>query len=470
MLPFTTGGESMKRERMAFLEEWLTSDDRKPLVIRGARQVGKTWLVRQLAHAQNRQLIEFNFEKTPQSASLFFSNEPAQILLTLGAALNKSINPKTALLFLDEIQAVPELLAKLRWFAEELPELPVIAAGSLLEFTLEDHSFSMPVGRISYMHLEPLSFEEFLLASDKQGLFDYLRNYRWETDIPMAIHEQLLTHFKEYLLIGGMPAALLAWTKKRSLKAVDQVHHNLIATYRDDIAKYKGRMQAERLEETLATVPRCLGEKFVYSKVNPTIQTAPIKQALNLLCKARICHRVLGCAASGLPLAAQIQEKYAKVIFLDVGLCSAALGLSLDQLLQVKELTLVNNGGVAEQAVGQLLRTISPPYVEPALYYWHRDEKGASAEVDYVIQHRANVVPIEVKAGSTGSLKSLHLFMGLKQLSTAVRINSDLPSKMTVTIQDHRLGAISYTLLSIPLYLQGQLPRLLDLAATHKPD
>jgi predicted AAA+ superfamily ATPase len=452
----------MKRSCLVFLKKWLTVEDHKPLVIRGARQVGKTWLVRHLAHTQNKRLIEVNLEKNPQLISLFTSNDPHQILLNLSAAFNEPILPKECLLFLDEIQAAPDLLAKLRWFAEDLPALPVIAAGSLLEFVLEKHSFSMPVGRISYMHLEPFSFEEFLMASDKQGLLDYLLSYRWEIDIPRAIHEQLLAHFKEYLIIGGMPAAVSCWVNKRSLKEVNQVHYDLMATYHEDIAKYRGRMATERLNEVMLAVPKHLGEKFVYAKVNPSIQTSSIKHSLDLLCKARICHRVFGCAANGVPLASEIQDKYLKVLFLDVGLCSAALGLSLDQFYLTEEITLINKGGIAEQVVGQMLRTLMPYYIEPQLYYWHREEKGANAEIDYVLQHRNQVVPLEVKSGSTGSLKSLHFFMGVKHLPLAVRVNSDFPSKTKVNVKDYQGNPVSYTLLSLPFYLVGQLHRLVD--------
>lgn len=446
---------------MNFLIDWLGSSDRKPLVIRGARQVGKTWLVRNLAQSQKRHLIEVNFEKKPQLSSLFVSNDPREILLNLSSVLNETIDPEQCLLFLDEIQAAPELLAKLRWFAEDLPALPVIAAGSLLEFTLEKHSFSMPVGRISYMHLEPLSFEEFLLASDKQALVDYLRSFQWGSEIPMAIHEKLMNHFKQYLIVGGMPAAVSSWIRKESLQDVNRIHHDLMATYRDDMTKYRGRLPIERLEEVMGAVPKCLGEKFVYAKVNSAVSTVAVKQALDLLCKARVCHRINGCAANGVPLGSEIQEKYTKAIFLDVGLSSAVLGLSLDQLSLVEEVNLINRGEIAEQVVGQLLRTIEPAYVEPALYYWQREERGAASEVDYIIQHRSLVIPIEVKAGSTGTLKSLHLFMGLKHLSLAVRINSDFPSVTSVAVKDHQGTPIAYTMLSLPFYLLGQLHRLL---------
>jgi hypothetical protein len=452
----------MKRVLLKHLNQWLVSTDRKPLVIRGARQVGKTWLVRELAKVSGKQLIELNLEKNPSYASLFVSNDPKQILLNLSVIHNSKIEPEQSILFLDEIQSAPQILSKLRWFAEDMPQLPVIAAGSLLEFVLAEHSFSMPVGRISYVHLEPLSFEEFLLANEKQILFDFIQSYTIEQEIPLVIHEQLSNLFKEYLLIGGMPAVVLNWITEHSLNKTNQIQHDLLATYRDDFAKFSGKISIGRIDEVMMSVPKMLGQKFVFSRVNSAIQSNTVKQILDLLNKARVCHRVSACAANGVPLAAEIKEKYFKEIFLDIGLCCVALGLSLNQINSVKEVVLINHGGIAEQVVGQLLRTIYPPYVEPNLYYWLREEKGSNAEVDYVIQMNNTVIPIEVKAGSTGGLKSLHLFMGLKKLQMAVRINSDLPSKTPVNVIDQMGTAVRYKLLSLPFYLVGQLTRLLE--------
>ena len=452
----------MKRTLLNYMNNWLGSADRKPLVIRGARQVGKTWLVRHLAEKTGMQLIELNFEKQPSFASLFDSNDINQILLNLSTILNQKIEPEKCLLFLDEIQAAPQLFSKLRWFAEDLPQLAVISAGSLLEFILAEHSFSMPVGRVSYMHLEPLSFDEFLLANDKELLYDYLSQYELNAEIPFAIHEQLTTLFKEYLIIGGMPAVVSNWAAERSLNRVSQIQNDLLATYRDDFSKYKGRLATERLEEALNSIPKMLGQKFVFSRVNKTVQASTLKNVINLLEKARISHRVQSSSANGVPLASEIKEKFFKEIFLDIGLCSTALGLSLTQMNSTNEIILINNGGIAEQVVGQLLRTIEPPYIEPALYYWHREEASSSAEIDYVIQHGNRIVPIEVKAGATGSLKSLHVFMGLKKLSLAVRINSDYPSKTNVDVKDNLGKSVNYTFISIPFYLMGQIHRLLN--------
>lgn len=451
----------MYRNAIAYLTNWITLNGRKPLVIRGARQVGKTWLVRQFAKTAGLTLIEINFEKRPDRADLFKSNDPHQIILELESALNLSIDPQKCLLFLDEIQAASFVFSKLRWFAEDFAELPVIAAGSLLEFLLHDHTFSMPVGRITYMHLEPLSFEEFLLAHDKKQLHDYLQTVNFENTVPQSIHDDCSSLFREYVTIGGMPAAVSHWISTKSLNEVATIQHDVLATYRDDFAKYRGRIAIERLYETFSAVPKLLGEKFVFSRVNAEAQSNSIKQSLDLLCRARVCHRVSACAGNGIPLAAEIKGKYFKSIFLDVGLCSASLGLNFSHIQSPQDLFLINKGGMAEQVVGQLLRTINPFYLEPALFYWLRDEPGYSAEIDYLLQHGNTVIPLEVKAGSTGSLKSLHVFMELKKYRLAARINADLPSKTLISVKNRLGSEIHYTLISIPFYLTGQISRLL---------
>lgn len=451
----------MKRDRTLFLINWLDSSNRKPLIIRGARQVGKTWLIRDLANSQNRRLIELNFEKRPDMASLFSSNDPAEILINIAALTGSKIDPSKTILFLDEIQVVPHLLQKLRWFAEDMPELPVIAAGSLLDFTLANHEFSMPVGRIGYMYLEPLSFEEFLNAIGQHELRSYLQNYDWQSIIPEAIHLQLMKHIKEYLIIGGMPKAISTWIEEKAPEAVHQIHYDLLTTYRDDFAKYSGRLAIDRLEDILRSVPRQLGKKFVYRTANSEVSAASLKQALNLLSKANVCHRVVETSANGLPLGAEADERFLKMIMLDCGLCGASLGLSLHQLKAVSDISMINSGGMAEQLVGQLLRTITPAYVPPSLYYWQREKKGAEAEVDYVIQYENQVIPVEVKAGTTGSLRSLHQFVKEKKKTIAIRINSDLPSLSSVEVKDASGAPIEYTLLSIPFYFLEQLNRLI---------
>ncbi len=450
----------MPRRALEYLTNWIGSHGRKPMVIRGARQVGKTWLVREFAKLHNKQLVELNFEKNPQYQTFFESNDPQLILILLSASLNTAIDPDNVVLFLDEIQAVPVLLSKLRWFAEEMPALPVLTAGSLLEFVLDEHEFSMPVGRITYMHLGPLTFEEFLDAYGKKPLLDYLHQFSWEQTIPFVLHEQLMGLFKEYLVIGGMPAAVYSWVNEKSYARVNQIHHDLLASYRDDFSKYAGKRSLSRLEDMLIAIPKMLGEKIVYSRVNKDVPAIALKSALKLLCQARIAQRVFNTCGNGVPLAAEIKEKVFKAIFLDVGLVSAMLNLRLDQIYQIADINFINSGGLSEQVVGQLLSSLAPFYVSPALYYWVRENKNANAEVDYLLQQGTTILPVEVKSGSTGSLKSLHLFMELKKLPRALRINGDIPSQVLVTTKTHQ-EPVEYRLYSLPFYLTEQIYRLL---------
>lgn len=452
----------MQRNRLQYLLNWLESSDRKPLVIRGARQVGKTWLTRHFAETSNRKLFELNFEKRPEWIARFKSNEPQEIVNDLESVFGVRIDPEKSILFLDEIQVFPELLAKLRWFAEELPNLPVIAAGSLLDFVLRDHEFSMPVGRINYLHLEPMSFKEYLYARGMPVLVDRIEQVSWNKPLPQAVHDDLLKLFREYVIVGGMPAAVLSFVKESSLAQVNQVHHNLLATYREDFSKYRKTLDPMRLEETMMAIPRMVGSKFVYQQVNSEALTREIKQAIDLLEKARVASLVYASASNGVPLGSEIRHKFFKALFIDTGLSNAALGLTLDQIRETADLTLVHEGSLAEQVVGQLLRTVFPSYVEPKLYYWLRDQPNSNAEVDYVIQHRDQVIPVEVKAGATGSLKSLHQFMQQKKLKIGVRISSQETSITPVCVNDHAGNKIEYVLLSLPFYLAEQIHQMID--------
>ncbi len=447
-----------------FLNEWLDDHFRKPLVIRGARQAGKTWIVRHFAKIRKKTLLEINFEERPEYASLFSSNNPETILQALGNALKIDLTTnKELILFLDEIQAAPEIFAKLRWFKEKMTELPVIATGSLLELVLARHSISMPVGRISFMYLEPFSFEEFLAAKQETGLLKAIQEYTLDDEMPALFHHDLLTVFKEYVLVGGMPEAVNMWRTTGSLDRVSRVHNDIISTYRAEFTKY-GTVDPVIIREVMQSVPLQLNKKFMYSGINRKINPQIIKKAFDLLCQARVCHKVKATAANGLPLGGEVRQRFFKAIFLDVGLCSASLGLLLPYAnnIDALELELVNKRGLAEQAVGQLLRTIEPFYKEPELFYWQRNKQGSDAEVDYIIQDKNNVLPIEVKAGTSGALKSLHLFMSTKQLIRAVQIYGAPPSQVEVSVKTTESQRVDYQLISLPFYLVGQLPRLLN--------
>ena len=300
--------------------------------------MGKTWLVRNLAKTCKKKLIELNFEKQPEFRSLFESNDVSRILREIESRVDQDIIPSQSILFLDEIQVAPELLAKLRWFAEDLPELAVVSAGSLLDFALDKHEFSMPVGRVTYLYVEPLSFEEFLLASKKNKLVDYLNDFNWESTISQSMHQHLTELFHEYVIVGGMPAAVFSWIDGQSLEKVARIHTDLLASYRDDFAKYSGKIATSLLDDTLTSVPNMLGQKFILTKVNSNIQTPAIKNALSLINKARVADIIYATAANGIPLSAEVNRKFFKVNFLDVGLCSSMLGLKLNQLTSINDI------------------------------------------------------------------------------------------------------------------------------------
>ena len=454
----------MERDARQDLDRWIHSEDRLPLVVRGARQVGKTWLVREFANRAGRRLVEVNFERDPADASLFADPDPRVAVRRLEARSGVRIDARDTVLFLDEVQAAPRVFAGLRWFAEEMPELPVLAAGSLLDFALEEPAFRMPVGRVGYLHLEPMNFEEFLAATGKAALREYVEDLAPGEDIPEALHLKLMSALREYLLVGGMPFAVGVWAGNGSILDCAEVHHRLLSTFRDDFRKYSGRVPPERLTRVFDAVPRFLGRKFVYSRVAGDDRSRQIRAALDLLTQARVATRVACTDGTGVPLGAEVRDRVFKVIFLDTGLASASLGLSWEDVDSLDQLALVNRGGIAEQAVGQALRGDGPRYRETALHYWASERSGRAAEVDYLVQHGTSVVPVEVKAGKAGTLKSLHLFMALRGLPLAVRFNTDPPSLTPVEVNTTTGQTASYRLLSLPLYLAGQFQRLVAAA------
>ncbi|MFH1675257.1 MAG: AAA family ATPase [Pseudomonadota bacterium] len=451
----------MLRFALEYLKTWKSKPNRKPLVIRGARQVGKTYLVRLFAKKHFDQLVEINFERDPEIASLFSSKDPRKIVQLLELQYNISIQSGAALLFLDEIQATPEVLGSLRYFYEELPEVHVIAAGSLLEFALEEPAFSMPVGRIEYLHLGPMQFQEFLLAAGKIKLVTFLNEFSLGDSIPEPLHRQLMDLLRIFLVTGGMPEAVAVYLNSNSWQECESIKHGLIATFQDDFNKYAKRVKQQRLQLLFKKIPVLAGSKFKYVNVDRNERSGDLAKALNLLFQARVAYPVYHSSCSGIPLGATINSKKFKILFLDVGLMSTITGLNLLDYEKAGDVMRVNAGAVCEQYIGQHLLFAQHPYCEPEVYYWIREKKNSSAEVDYVISEDALVVPIEVKAGKSGTLKSLHLFLREKHRSLGVRFNTDTPSVLESRTALADGLNIPYRLLSLPLYMVGQVRRLI---------
>lgn len=454
----------ISRDAEKFLNSWLKKDNKKPLVLRGARQVGKSTLVKLFAKNNNLLLNEINLERNLLLDEIFKTCNIQTICRELEAITGSDVKKKGSLLFLDEIQSTPHALMSLRYFYEELPELPVIAAGSLLEFILAEHSFSMPVGRITYYHLHPISFHEFVNALEP-SLVKYLQEINADSPPPQVAHQKLSELQREYFFIGGMPEAVHEYQKNRSLASASEVHRSIIATFQDDFAKYARQNELILLQKIFDFIPRSLGKKIKYSAIDRQKRAKKIKDNIDMLVKARICHKVCHSHSTGIPLAAEADATVYKLLFMDIGLANHVLGLDWTSIRGLQDQQLVNEGGLAEQFIGQHLVNLSNGLDAPRLHYWLRQGKSTNAEVDFVISPGRRILPVEVKAGKSGTLKSLHQFMHLRKLDLAVRFDLNPPSFQKVA---HELptakgfAKVQFSLISLPLYAVEQLPRIIE--------
>jgi predicted AAA+ superfamily ATPase len=452
----------MKRDITQLFSEWKQRENRKPLLLRGARQVGKTYAVEQFAKDNFDHYLKVNLEEQPELKSLFRKNNTKTILDELSVLFKTSIEPGKTLFFIDEIQSCPEALVTLRYFYEQLPALHVIAAGSLLDHTLNEMKLSMPVGRIEFCHMHPLSFKEFLWAMEEIKLADYLEKYTLNQEVSEPIHKKLLDLLRYYLFIGGMPEAVNVYAETRKLMDVERVHSSILTSLQYDFAKYGTRSQQQHLISVLKYIGQHPGSRIKYVNIEKEVRAANLKEAIRKLEMSRVVHLAKHSGSQGVPLSKHVKEEVYKAIFLDVGLSNSLNKIQLTDPLKI--LTL-NEGAVAEQFAGQELLTLPPAYYEPALFYWVREEKSAAAEVDFLFQHNNKVIPIEVKAGKTGTLKSLHVYLFEKKIKTGVRFNTDTPSFgafRTKVRSGTKSGDLNYYLLSLPLYMINQMPRLLD--------
>ncbi|MDE0309384.1 MAG: AAA family ATPase [Acidiferrobacterales bacterium] len=455
----------MDRKQFTRLDRWLAQTTRKPLIIRGARQVGKTALVRLFAERCRRPLTEINLERHRNLADVFARNDPTYILNVLEGLPRIEPIRSDSILFLDEIQSVPEAIAALRYFKEDMNRLPVLAAGSLLDFSLSDHNWSMPVGRITYLHMGSMSFTEFLNAVGAEGLARAIINFDIEQGLDPVIHELLIEHLRDYYFVGGMPEAVEAYRLTRQMRAVQEVHASIIDTYREDFPKYIGSRNLARIVNVFNSAAQNVGQKVKYVHYSRDDQAATIKSDIELLCMARVFSKVVHSSCNGLPLQADSDSRTYKLIYMDIGLMTAACGISWESIQSATELQLVNEGPMAEQFIGQHLQYLLAESPNRELSYWLREGQSSNAEVDYVVAIDGRVVPIEVKTGATGTLKSLHQFVAEKGIPLAVRFNASAASvhdiKTRVYVRGKQVPS-QYCLLSLPLYLIEQLPAILS--------
>jgi len=452
------------------LDAWLTDPSRLPLVVRGARQVGKTWLIRELARRNSRGLIEVNFERDPDYARIFERGSPLEVFHELCLLTGRNAEPAESLLFIDEIQAAPAVLAKLRWFSEELPDLPVVAAGSLLEFALGAKGFSMPVGRITYRYVEPLTFDEYLRGHSQTQLLARLAAWSPEDRLGPLVHRQSADWYERYVMVGGMPAVINTDIEDADPQRCRRVQTDLIATYRDDFAKYAGRMEPHLLDLVLVSVARQLGGKFVYARTSEGVNHQQAKHSLELLAKSRVITLAPHSTADGIPLGGAIDARRRKALYLDVGLAHAVLRTpAAGAFPRLSDLAPQIRGKLTEQLAGQQLRVLDPGSGdEPTLHYWQRGG-GRPGEIDYLVEIDQVVVPIELKAGPSGSMKSLHQFMHDKRLEFALRVDTNPPSLMDVDVRTTQGQSVRYRLLSLPSYLLWRARELVQAVLSDGP-
>lgn len=404
----------MKRLIDYHLRKWKESALRQPLLLRGARQVGKTYAVRELGKTFTS-FVEINFESNKKARTIFDRDlDPNRILREISAITEKQIIPGQTLLFLDEVQAAPDVILALRYFYEIIPELHVIAAGSLLDFAIEQ--VGVPVGRVQFFYMHPMSFIEFLNALEHNMIIKEIVSHQIQEEAAEVVHDKIMSLLGHYLAIGGMPQAVACWKSMLDLHTCSQVPQRLVEAYQYDFVKYGKSHQIKYLDLLFSHIPQQLGKKFKYSQVED-FRKRELEPCVDLLTTAGVVHRVMHSDAQGIPLGAQADRDSFKLIFIDIGLSQFILDLKTgDWLLSPLE-EFVNKGMLGESFVGQELVAYEHPAKKAKLYYWKRDARGSEAEVDYVIQHGRKIIPIEVKSGKGKTLRSIQSFLESHQNS-----------------------------------------------------
>ena len=439
----------MKRQLYQEVIQWSRRPDRRPLLLRGARQTGKTYLIDEFGKSSFDHYLKVNFEKDTAFLGCFETLDPRKIIQMIELLSNQTITPGKSLLFLDEIQECPKAIQALRYFYEEMPELHVIGAGSLLEFALTAENFSMPVGRVSFLYLYPMSFTEMLLALNKNKLVEYIKNIGIKDTIPSPVHQELLKQLDLYFILGGMPQIVDLYAKHEKLLSCREAQSAILNGYRDDFGKYASQAQQHYCERVFNKSFELIGKHFKYTDIDPDMDYRGLKQAINLLFKANILTPIYFTNATGLPLSAtQIEKKY-KLLFLDLGLAQAA-GRAPPEMIFNKDLMQINQGALTEQFVGQHLLTMQPNYDRAELFYWKQDSRGSQAEIDYLFAVNNKPIPLEVKAGKTGRLKSMHIYMQKHNVPLGIKLSTDALDT-------------SGSIWSIPLYLVEELTRLIGI-------
>ncbi|MCL2183899.1 MAG: AAA family ATPase [Chitinispirillia bacterium] len=411
--------EYIRRNIDGELLAWKSDEGRRVLLLRGARQVGKSSSVRKLGESFQHYL-EVNFEKEERARGLFSGDLHVKDICTdLFAMFGKPIIPGKTLVFFDEIQNCPRAITALRYFYEDYPELHVIAAGSLLEFALRALP-SFGVGRISPRYMYPLSYSEFLNACGRGMLWEAVCKASPENPLPEPHHRMCLDYLKKFLLLGGMPAVVADYLKNERIHDTKKVLKELMDTYRSDFEKYRAEVPGLQVAAVFKAAADQSGGRFNHAKVEQ-LSYRQVREGLDVLQMAGLLIPVTHASANGIPLGGQINPKKIKYLMLDTGIFQSQAGLELSDILLGDEVTLINKGTIAEQFVGLELKKALADTFQDDLYFWSREKPGSNAEVDYVVQKGAKIIPIEVKSGSNGKMQSMHIYLKEKNAEFGVR-------------------------------------------------
>lgn len=429
------------------LVEWKDDRFRKPMLLRGARQTGKTTAVRNFAKLFDS-FVELNFERNKLLPGIFEDDlDVRRIVRQIEGIMRKRIVPGRTLLFLDEIQMCPRAISALRYFYEEMPELHVIATGSLLEFVF-DKIKDFGVGRIRNAFIYPFSFAEFAEATGDGILVEHMREATFGRPLSELEHSMLLERMKTYVIVGGMPAAVGAYVQTQSYLDVARMHTDIMTTLKSDFGKYDEKVPSARIRNAFASVVAQTGGKFVYSNSNLELSYRQAKEATDLLELSKLIVKVASCHANGIPLGGDVNPKSSKFMLLDTGLYMHECQLDIADLISRPPADFINKGRLAEMLVGLELLKSYDAFTDSELFYWHREAANSTAEVDYLVQHNGAVLPVEVKAGTRGAMKSLHMLMAEKGIELGIRTSQE------------NLGVMGNVRI-IPHYMIGEWKRLL---------
>lgn len=385
---------------------WKKDQRRKPLLLQGARQVGKTYLVEAFGNKEYANFFKFNFEQDPGLGELFKKKlKPENIIENLSLYTGEKISSKDTLIFFDEIQAVPEVLTSLKYFQEQASEYHIIAAGSLLGVSLAKGS-SFPVGKVNFMMLYPMSFNEYLIAFDEELLADKLQSKKDNEPLLDIIHENLLSHFKIYLYLGGMPEVLKEYKRSRDIALARKIQNEILEAYSRDFSKYSDKLQAIKTSEFWYSIPRQLAKenkKFKYSQARKNARASTFEQTIVWLKKAGLINVVYNISTPKLPLSGYADRTKFKVYLLDSGLLGAMLNISSDIIVKSNKLFSEYNGAFIENYVASEL--VAGGVRD--LHYW---TSKSDAEVAFILQHHNAIFPLEVKSGLNRNIKSLRSY------------------------------------------------------------